>query len=193
MRALETGQYGSPVGAVTAYWGTTAPLGWLLCDGAAIPAQYPLLIGLVGPNTPNLKGKVIVGIDAAQTEFDALGETGGAKTTTTAMMPAHDHGGATLADGAHNHGGTTGGQSNNHGHTFTAGLGGGDIGLTAGASNYNLLEQGKTTAGVDADHTHTYTTSGASSHTHIVNSAGSGAAGGNLPPYAALSFIIKAA
>jgi len=44
-------------------------------------------------NVPNLKGKVIVGYDSAQTEFDTLGETGGAKThtLTIAEMPSHTH------------------------------------------------------------------------------------------------------
>lgn len=38
-------------------------------------------------------GRVLVGIDAAQTEFDTLGETGGAKThtLTTGEIPAHTH------------------------------------------------------------------------------------------------------
>jgi len=38
-------------------------------------------------------GRVLVGIDTTQTEFDVLGETGGAKTHTlsTAEMPAHTH------------------------------------------------------------------------------------------------------
>lgn len=38
-------------------------------------------------------GRVPVGIDASQTEFDTAGETGGAKThtLTTAEMPSHDH------------------------------------------------------------------------------------------------------
>ena len=39
-------------------------------------------------------GRVLVGLDAAQTEFDTLGETGGEKThvLTTGEMPAHTHG-----------------------------------------------------------------------------------------------------
>ena len=38
-------------------------------------------------------GRVPVGIDASQTEFDTIGETGGAKThtLTTGEMPAHSH------------------------------------------------------------------------------------------------------
>lgn len=42
---------------------------------------------------PNLKGKVIVGLNSAETEFDTNGETGGEKThqLTVAEMPAHTH------------------------------------------------------------------------------------------------------
>lgn len=40
-----------------------------------------------------IAGKVIVGIDAGQAEFDTLDETGGSKThtLTTAEIPAHNH------------------------------------------------------------------------------------------------------
>jgi microcystin-dependent protein len=44
-------------------------------------------------NLPNLKGRVVVGVDAAQTEFDALGETGGAKSvilSASEMNHRHD-------------------------------------------------------------------------------------------------------
>jgi hypothetical protein len=38
-------------------------------------------------------GRVLVGLDANDTDFDAVGKTGGAKThtLTTAQLPAHDH------------------------------------------------------------------------------------------------------
>jgi microcystin-dependent protein len=63
-----------------------------LCDGQST-SSYPELAAVVGANVPNLKGRVPVGRDTAQTEFDALGETGGAKThtLTTGEMPAHTH------------------------------------------------------------------------------------------------------
>lgn len=54
-------------------------------------------------------GRVLVGIDAGQVEFDVVEETGGAKThtLTTAEMPAHAHTGSTVAitDPGHTHGG----------------------------------------------------------------------------------------
>jgi microcystin-dependent protein len=94
-----------PIGTISAYGGLVAPTGWVLCDGAAISrTTFAALFNIVGTvygvgdgsttfNTPNLKGRVPVGLDATQIEFDTLGEVGGAKThtLTTAEMPAHSH------------------------------------------------------------------------------------------------------
>lgn len=94
-----------PTGTVFPYAGATAPTGFLLCDGTAYSrttyaalfavtsTQFGVGDGSTTFNVPNIKGKVVVGIDAAQTEFDARGETGGAKThtLTVAEMPTHSH------------------------------------------------------------------------------------------------------
>jgi len=87
------------------YGAAVAPTGFLICDGAAVSrVTYSVLFSVIGTtygagngsttfNLPNLKGKVPVGLDAAQTEFDALGEAGGEKThtLTTAELAAHGH------------------------------------------------------------------------------------------------------
>jgi microcystin-dependent protein len=94
-----------PAGAVTMNAGSTTPTGWLECEGQAVSrSTYADLFAAVGTtygvgdgsttfNLPNLQGRVPVGVDTGQTEFDALGETGGAKThtLTTAQIPAHTH------------------------------------------------------------------------------------------------------
>jgi microcystin-dependent protein len=92
---------GTPSGAVMAYAGSAAPSGWLLADGTAVSrTTYADLFAVVGTtygvgdgsttfNLPNLKGRFPVGRDAAQTEFDTLAETGGAKTHTHAGHSAH--------------------------------------------------------------------------------------------------------
>ena len=94
-----------PTGTISAYGASTAPTSWLLCDGAAVSrTTYAALFAIISTtygagdgsttfNVPNLKGRVPVGLDAAQTEFDALAETGGTKTHTlvTSEIPAHTH------------------------------------------------------------------------------------------------------
>lgn len=83
----------------------TAPDGWLLCDGQVISrTQYANLFDMIGTTfgagdgsttfaLPDMRGRVPVGRDAAQTEFDVLGEKGGSKThtLTVAEMPSHSH------------------------------------------------------------------------------------------------------
>lgn len=81
-----------------------APAGWLLCRGQSLlRSDYPALFAAIGIsygavdsnhfNLPSAHGRVAVGLDPAQTEFDTLGETGGEKmhTLTTLEMPAHGH------------------------------------------------------------------------------------------------------
>lgn len=96
-----------PAGVITQFGGSTAPTGWVLCDGTAYSrtVTYNNLFTAIGTaygvgdnsttfNVPNLKGRVPVGLDSTQTEFDTRGETGGAKThaLTSAEMPRHNHG-----------------------------------------------------------------------------------------------------
>ena len=52
-----------PVGVVSMYAGTSAPAGWLECNGGAIPARYPRLRALIGNNTPDMRGEFVRGWD----------------------------------------------------------------------------------------------------------------------------------
>lgn len=94
-----------PAGCVAHTAASTAPSGWLLCDGATVSrTTYSDLFAAIGTTfgagngtttfgLPNLKGRAIVHRDSGQAEFDTLGETGGAKTHTLtgSEMPAHKH------------------------------------------------------------------------------------------------------
>jgi microcystin-dependent protein len=94
-----------PAGVIEMFGGSTAPTGYLICDGSAVNrTTYSKLFTAIGTtygagdgsttfNVPNLKGKVAVGLNSADTSFDTLGETGGEKThtLTTAEMPEHTH------------------------------------------------------------------------------------------------------
>ena len=77
----------TPVGSISLFAGTTAPNGWLICDGSAVSrTTYANLFSVIGTtygsgngsttfNIPNLKGKVPVGLDSSDTSFDTIGET----------------------------------------------------------------------------------------------------------------------
>ncbi len=96
----------TPIGAVSIFAGTVAPEGWLLCDGSAISrSTYSDLFNVIGTtygtgdgdttfNLPNLKGKIPVGYDISDSDFNVVGKTGGEKTHTLTVdeIPAHTHG-----------------------------------------------------------------------------------------------------
>jgi microcystin-dependent protein len=96
---------GIPTGSIFNWATSSAPTGYLICDGSAVSrTTYSALFAVISTtygsgdgsttfNVPNLKGKVVVGYNSAETEFDALGETGGTKThtLTEAELAAHTH------------------------------------------------------------------------------------------------------
>lgn len=108
-----------PIATIVPYSNDTAPNGWLICDGSEVSrTTYKQLFDIIGVtygsgdgsttfNIPNFKGKVLVGKDGSQTEFDTLGETGGEKTHTLTIeeMPNHNH---SLNVAANNNSGTLG-------------------------------------------------------------------------------------
>ena len=95
----------SPIGTILSYGGTTAPSGFLLCNGAAVSrTTYGDLFAVIGTsygagdgsttfNIPNLQGRVAVGYSSSETEFNSIGKTGGEKTHVLSYyeMPKHSH------------------------------------------------------------------------------------------------------
>jgi hypothetical protein len=96
-------QNGVPTGTIMAYIGTTAPAGWLLCDGSAIAdnAATARLRELLGATTtPNLSARYLRGAGT----FDRGGIT--LKGTHDDDVRLHAHGVGTLVTasaGDHNH------------------------------------------------------------------------------------------
>lgn len=92
-------------GEVKMWPSSTIPDGWKLCDGSALDRiTYATLFNILGTqygagdgstsfNIPDLRGRIPTGVDSSQTEFNAMGKKGGAKThtLTSAEMPAHTH------------------------------------------------------------------------------------------------------
>ena len=121
-----TGSVG-PTGALTAFAGSDAPTGWLLCYGQAVSrATYAALYSVIGTtygsgdgsntfNIPDMRGRAPValdnmgGSDAGRLSVtNTLGATGGEEKhlLIVSEMPSHTH----LQD-AHNH------TQNSHNHT----------------------------------------------------------------------------
>jgi microcystin-dependent protein len=153
-------------GVVVATARSTAPTGWLLCDGSAISrTTFAVLFAAIGTtygagdgsttfNLPDMRGRVPVGVDGAAGRLsanDGLGQSSGAQThlLTIAEMPAHDH---------PNVGGGAGPYIRNT--TTTEGL--------TGTSPTTLADEVST-----------------------VETQGGGAAHNNMPPYQVVHYVIK--
>ena len=166
-------------GVVQLYAGSTAPSGWLICNGQAVSrTTYAALFAVIGTtygvgdgsttfNVPNLVNKTVRG-------SNSLGKTGGADTVTlsTANMPAHTHGGGSLA------------ADSNGAHTHTYAL-----------SKSSAVSKTQLNTGFYATDTTNGTTSSSGAHTHTISgstaSTGSGSAVTITNPYVMLHYIIK--
>lgn len=195
------GASSAPTGAILMWPTDTPPSGYLLCDGQEVSrATYATLFALIGEtfgvgdgsstfNVPNMKGRVPVGKDAGQTEFDSLAETGGAKThtLTTGEMPSHTH-----TQDAHNH------TQNAHTHTQDA-HSHGENGPTSASGGAGTIAADTNSSGSAAAGINTATAVAVNQNTTATNqeatavnqSTGGGGAHNNLQPYLVLNYIIK--
>lgn len=152
-----------PVGAIYVSYDATNPGGWL-------PGTW----------TACGVGKVWVGIDPAQTEFDTAGKTGGAKThqLTSGEMPSHTHvqNAHTHVQNSHNH------TQDPHSHTYdqpdapvVA------LSIIATASVLRTKTAGQTTGSTTA--TNQSTTAVNQNTTAVNQNTGGDGAHNNLQPY----------
>ncbi len=162
-------------GFIAMHGGSSAPAGWLICDGAGLDiTTYATLFAIIGYtfggsgstfNLPDLRDTIPIGKSGTK----AIGATGGSYSITlvTANLPVHTH---TLANesGSHNH-------TINYYETSSGSIVPSTYGFSNGANPYVYNSAN------DTDHV----------HTGITGSAGSGITFTAVPPYQALNYIIK--
>lgn len=202
-------------GMVMPFAGSAAPTGWLFAQGQTVAQDdYPDLFSVVGTayNTggegagnfrlPDLRGRVPVGRNAADTSFDTLGETGGAKTVTltTGQMPAHDHDQAPHSHGVND-------PEHEHGYADPQHTHGG-VGVPAGENRFVVTYAGSsirmdTSVGQEITYTaiapaatgidpwHASTGISIQNFDPVISPNGGGGAHENMPPYLVLNYIIK--
>jgi len=217
----------TPAGVIQQYAATTAPIGYLICDGTAVSrTTYAALFQVISTtygsgdgsttfNLPDFRGRVAVA-KSTDTEFDVMGEKGGAKThtLTTAELASHSHNVdpasvSSSSEGSHTHAidppSTTSSSDGNHTHTYVD-----EHELDRDWIDYpnetlvsdNQTAETKTTSAAGI-HSHTvniasFTSGAGSSHSHTIDvanttstSTGSGSAHNNLQPYIVVNYIIK--
>lgn len=199
-----------PVGSVSAYVGAIAPGGWLLCDGTASTAAYPILASMVGAVTPDMRGRFLLGDSSSLT----LGAVGGSDTISVANLPVHRHANTASAStsvtvndgGNHAHTGSTGdagshehdvnvtGASGSHAHDsqydyLAAGTNGSYV-IGGNATNAIMASGNHAhSVTVDAGGTHAHSTSASTSVTMTNADTGTGSA--YLQPHVVVNYIIK--
>lgn len=184
-----------PAGVISMFGGASAPAGYLLCNGAAVSrSTYSALFGVVGTlygvgdgattfNLPDLAGRMPLGADVNH----ALGSVGGAETRTLSIanLPPHVH---TMN---HNHGILTTAAGGNHTHQHSWREDANSFGpqnniAAAGGTGGNVVD--KQSADTAGSHTHQVTVP---NFTGSTGSVGSGQPLNVMPPYTAVTFIIK--
>lgn len=197
------------VGTIIPYGGTSAPTGYLLCDGSAVSrTTYSALYAAIGTtfgsgdgsttfNVPDLRGRVPAGKDnmggtaasrltstTMSPDGNTVGATGGEQTHTlsTAELASHSHT-ATVTDPGHHHSVYS---SNYSGNNNYAGLNSstisGVMGEVAPSADRNYFVNSNVGTQVIHDSTTGITVSN--------TNTGSGNAHNNVQPAIILSYII---
>jgi microcystin-dependent protein len=186
-----------PIGTVFSFAGSSAPNGWMVCDGSSLSrVNYRSLYNVIGTtygsddgttfNIPDLRGRTILGVgQGSGLSNRTLSQTGGAETHTLTIpeMPSHNHSGTTSTNGSHTH---TINQTP-HSHTY---LGvqsqsnfGGGVDSSADDSNRPVETTSSTTISISLNEN--------GDHAHTISSQGSSLPHNNMQPFMALNYIIK--
>lgn len=187
-----------PVGGIIMWNGTVAPEGWALCDGYWYNPLNNLDKDLTQTTTrsiqtPDLRGRFIVGYNSGGGDYNAIGNKGGEEKVglVKAEIPTHKHeagsNGATInitSSGSHVHvlPGQVAGDDDTHDNKTA--FAGGDKVVADVAFNFNL------TLASSGPHTH--------ANGYFAGTVGTGASDGlsgddheNRPPYYTLAYIMR--
>ena len=137
---VEIGGESLPIGSMIPYGSqNNIPSNWKICDGSAISREtYAELFNIIGTsygagdgsttfNLPDKRGRISVGLDSSQTEFNTIGKKGGENkhTLTPSELPSHSHTvKGTVGSGGYAEG-VSFGNSPNPPYTNTVGMAGG--------------------------------------------------------------------
>jgi microcystin-dependent protein len=186
-----------PIGALLDFAGAAAPMGWLLCDGAAYEiASFPKLFAVIGTRyggdgvtsfcVPDLRGRVAAGVG---TTIDQGGTTGAYTlgqqagyfqfTLTATYLPTvaitidavgdHGHTGYTDVQGLHAHNGSTDAQGD-HTHSYGGMFVAGPVSIGSGP----FAAGGNQNTGTAGNHAHNIATTADGSHQHNIQTYGAG-------------------
>jgi microcystin-dependent protein len=181
----------APAGVISQFAGTTAPIGYLLCQGQTLTTtSYPDLFAVLGYTyggsgtsfkIPDLQNRVPVGRGSGT--FASLNSTGGAETVaiSIAQMPVHTH-----TQDSHNH------SQNSHSH----------YAISSANPYYGLAGFGAAWGGLgmfpriaDGSYQINHDTGGATATNNATTATnqntGGGQAHNNLQPYIVVNYIIK--
>jgi microcystin-dependent protein len=201
------------VGTILTYAGTTAPAGWLLCNGSTfVQTTYPELYALLGnSNTlPDLRERYLIGKGSGAL---TLATNTGANNHTHTYSYAGNNSANTAVSHAHNVGTNFNAVYTDHWHYSNVDVGidgyGNNVANYRAGSSQNMTTQNhahstggyagnSNNAGYNHGHTGNITRNdtNAPTHLHTVASSGSGTISSNTaintPPTIYLNFIIKA-
>lgn len=202
---LLAGSGGVPVGAITAWYGTSGaiPTGYHVCDGTLVPRSD----GTGNIQTPDLRNVVIMGAGTVAAQGTTYGAAN--QTATSAAGGAHSHA-TTAGGGGHTHTGVAVGgtaltlsQIPSHSHGLkvydrldTDSLGSGGGGDNTVSSSSSFVSGYIDNAGSGATHTHSmsWPATPDGTHTHATDAAAAHTHGVTVPVYQpalALHYIMK--